>query len=163
MILTRFGVAPIHLATASGHTPMIKMLYTHRVNINIQESWGQTPLMIATQQSRLECMKMLLSLGAEKEYHDREHGNTALHVACTTKDEQTLLILLDAKADVHSVNFSGLSPLGVAIENKFYRGIPLLLEYSARLNTKDWSISSDGLQYYITQSTGKIIHILINY
>lgn len=142
---------------------MLSLLASHNVNINAQESWGQTPLIIATQQSRLECMKTLLHLNADTEIHDHHHGNTALHVACTTKDEETVLLLLDGGANVHSVNKMGLSSLGVAIENKFYRCVQLLIEYGAKMNEKDREISSSGLQEYIQECTSMFKNALFVY
>ena len=154
-VALRFGVAPVHLAASSGHTPMLKLLAQHQVDIDAQESWGQTPLMIATQKARHHSMKILLKYGASKNLADRHHGNTALHIACTTRDEETLLLLLDYGADVHAINFNGHSSLGCAVENKFYRGVLLLMEYGARPNSKDLEIMSFGLQAYLQEYKGK--------
>lgn len=134
---------------------MLQLLTSHRVNINVQESWGQTPLMIATSQSRLECMKTLLNANASKDVRDYHHGNTALHVACTTKDEETVLLLLDGGANPCAINAQGLSCLGFAVENKFYRILPLLLEYGARLNDVDRQVVSSGLQNYLDNCLGR--------
>ena len=90
----------------------MRVLASHGADIDKQESWGQTPLIIATQKSRLDCMKVLLEMGADRECHDHHHGNTALHIACTTKDEETLLVLLDGHCNVQAVNLAGLTPLG---------------------------------------------------
>lgn len=133
----------------------MKVLASHGADIDQQESWGQTPLMISTQQSRLECMKLLLSMGANRECCDRIHGNTALHIACTTKDEETLLLLLDGGCNVVAVNTAGLTPLGVAIDSKFYRGVPLLMEYGAKPNQADFKLCSSGLQEYLVKSMSK--------
>lgn len=130
---------------------MLELLARHQVDIDVQESWGQTPLMIATLKGRLECMKMLLRCNARRNLADRHHGNTALHVACSTRDEETLLILLDYGADVHTVNFDGYSSLGCAVDNKFYRGVLLLVEYGARPNDKDMEVMSLGLQTYLQE------------
>ena len=148
-------MTPLHLATSSGHTPMLQLLASHKVDIDVQESWGQSPLMIATAQSRLECMKTLLNANASTEIRDYHHGNTALHVACTTKDEETVLLLLDAGANPCSINGKGMSSLGVAIGNKFYRILPLLLEYGARLNDNDRVVTSSGLQNYLDNCLSK--------
>lgn len=145
----------VHLAAASGHTAMLKVLASNQASLNAQESWGQTALMISTQRSRLDCMKELLHFGVDTELHDHHHGYTALHVACTTRDEETVLLLLDAGCDVHAVNKQGLSCLGVAIENKFYRAILLLIEYGAQMNGRDWTVTPVGLQPYIHSVTGK--------
>ena len=134
----------------------MKVLASHGADINRQESWGHTPLMIATQQSRLQCMKLLLEMCANKECCDRLHGNTALHLACTTRDEETLLVLLDGGCDIRAVNGAGLTPLGVAIENKFYRAVPLLIEYGAVPSAGDIAKCSGGLQDYIARSLSEL-------
>ena len=125
--------------------------------MNIQESWGQSPLMIATQQSRLECMKLFLELGVNKECCDRLHGNTALHLACTTRDEQTLLLLLDGGCDIRAVNIAGLTAFGVAVENKFYRAVSLLLEYGVVPNERDIAICSKGLEGFLRKSLSEYL------
>ena len=134
---------------------MVRVLGSNHVTINAQESWGQTPLIISTQRCRHDCMVELLLAGVNKEIHDRYHGYTALHTAVITRDEETVLLLLDAGCDVHAIDNQGLSTLGVAILNKFYAGIPLLIEYGARMNVKDWEITSPPLKIYIHKLTGE--------
>ena len=135
----------------------MRILASHGADIDKQESWGQTPLIIATQKSRLECMKLLLEMGAHKERCDSFHGNTALHIACTTRDEETVLLLLDGGCSVEAVNFAGLTPLGVAIDNRFFRVIPLLLEYGAIPNEHDLNKCSKGLQEFLARSLSKFV------
>lgn len=131
---TRFDVTPLHLATSVGNTPCVELLLDHGAFINSQESWGQTPLVISTLRGRLPTMQCLLSHGADSEIVDYQRGQTPLHIACASKDESRVLLLLDAGCNVHTTDYRGYSPLGVAIINKFYAAIPLLLEYGARLN-----------------------------
>lgn len=118
-------------------------------DINSQESWGQTPLIIATLKARVHCMRALVHLGANTEVKDHQHQKTALHVACTVRDEESLLILLDARACVLTTDGNGRSSLGVALENKFYHAIPLLVEYGAMLNNKDRENISEMLEEYV--------------
>ena len=61
----RFDVTPLHLATSVGHTPCVELLASYGAHINAQESWGQTPLSIATLGGRLVTIKSLLRLGAD--------------------------------------------------------------------------------------------------
>ena len=142
------------MAASVGHTPCIEELVRWGADINSQESWGQTPLIIATLKTRVHCMKALIHFGANIEIKDHHHKNTALHIACSTKDEEAVLILLDAGANVLSINGSGRSPLGVALENKFYSVVPLLIEYGARLNKKDRYHISHKLEEDIDIQTG---------
>ena len=79
---------------------------------------------------------------------------TPLHIACASKDEERVLVLLDAGCDVHSMDGGGRSPLGVALINKFYRVIPLLMEYGAVLNDTDRSSLPTALLDYLDKQNG---------
>ena len=121
--------------------------------IDAQESWGQTALTIATASFRVDCMKTLLRLGASTDVKDHQHSQTALHVACGNRDEESVLVLLDGGGDVYATNKEGLSVLGVALRNQFYRVLPLLLEYGAHPNCSDLLHMSTALQEHITAQT----------
>ena len=149
-------MTPLHIATSTGHTPCVELLAEWGANINMQESWGQTPLVIATTKSRLHTMIALIRLGADLDIKDYHHGQTALHVACAGQDEETVLILLDAGADLTATDGRGLSPLGVALINKFYRCVPLLLEYGAKLNDMDRARLPQLLVAFVDQQCSKL-------
>lgn len=142
-------MTPLHLAASTGNFHIIEELVLWGALIDAQESWGQTPLTVATGSSRIECMRTLLRLGADTEVKDHQHCQTALHVACGTRDEETVLMLLDGGADVHATDKEGLSAVGVAMRNHFYRALPLLLEYGAQPNTADLDYLSPALQGHI--------------
>lgn len=156
-LVSRFGVTPLHIATSSGHTPCVELLAEWGADVNKQESWGQTPLVIATSKSRIHTMITLIHLGADLEIKDYLHGQTALHVACAGQDEEAVLVLLDAGADLAATDGSGLSPLGVALMNKFYRCVPLLLEYGAKLNDMDRARLPQLLVAYVDQQCCELV------
>lgn len=114
-------------------------------------------MIVATLKGRLHCMKALIYSGASTELKDHHRGNTAVHIACNWKDEELLLALLDASVDLLETNSAGLSPLGVALSNRFYHLVPLLLEYGARLNSLDRQHLPQKLQEYIDNITGVLI------
>ena len=138
-----------------GNDHIIELLVEWGANVNAQESWGQTPLAITTLQDRLRCIKTLLCLGADREVKDFHHRQTPLHIAAASRDEECVLMLLDSGCDVHAVNGEGLSVLGVALMNKFYRVVPLLLEYGAQLNEADRQDLSTPLMHYLDKVAGK--------
>ncbi len=152
--LCRFDVTPLHLASSSGNSHISELLVQWGADIDAQESWGQTPLAIATLRGHATCMDALLRLGADTELKDHHHRQTPLHIACSSCNEESVLVLLDASCDVHSVNGEGRSALGVAMSNRFYRGVPLLIEYGARLNDADRMIIPEALQDYIDKQSG---------
>lgn len=91
------------------------------------------------------------------EIGDFQHSQTPLHIACASKDEARVLVLLDARCNVQATDAEGRSPLGVALINKFYRVVPLLLEYGAHLN--DGERASTGrplLQYLDEEIMGEV-------
>lgn len=150
----RFDITPLHIAASIGHVPCIKELVRWGANLSAQESWGQTPLIIATLKKRVECMRTLIHLGANPEIRDHLQKQTALHIACSSGDEESVLILLDGGADVTAVNNAGQSSLGMALASKFYSVVPLLIEYGARLNEKDRERLPLKLQAHIDSLTG---------
>ena len=85
---------------------------------------------------------------------DYLNGQTALHVACASKDEEVVLVLLDAGADLAARDGKGMSALGVALVNKYYSIVPLLLEYGARLNDTDRQYLPYILQGYVDKQAG---------
>ena len=87
------------------------------------------------------------------EIRDFQHSQTPLHIACASKDEARVLVLLDAGCNVHLTDGEGRSPLGVALLNKFYRVVPLLLEYGACLNDRERSQTSIPLLQYLDEET----------
>lgn len=153
----RFGITPLHIAASVGHTTCIEELVRWGADMNAQESWGQTPLIIATMKGRVHCMKALIFYGADTDVKDHHHGNTAFHCACSSKDEELALTLCDAGADLMATNNAGQSPLGVALSNKIYQLVPLLLEYGAKLNDKDRQHLPRKLQNYIDNITGVLM------
>jgi len=155
LMCCRFDVTPLHIAASTGHTSCIEALVKCLAYIDAQESWGQTPLIIATRNSRVPCMRLLLTLGADTEVKDHHDQMTALHVACTTKDEETLLTLLDAGTNLRAVDSKGQGPLGVALENKFYHAVPLLMEYGVRMTAKDRETMSTLLERHVEDIEGE--------
>ena len=154
-LCSRFGVSPLHVAASVGNTRCAELLVGWGADINAQESWGQTPLAIATLKGRISCMQALLQMGADHSIRDYHHGHTPLHLACSSREKEGALVLLDAGCDVHAVNGAGLSPLGVALTNRLYPMVALLLEFGAQLNTSDRKYITSPLQDYLDQQTGQ--------
>jgi hypothetical protein len=63
---------------------------------NIQNSKGQTPLMLACAQGSLECMETLLALGADPWVVDKQLQNSCLHYAAQHGQAACILRLFDA-------------------------------------------------------------------
>ncbi|GLD57828.1 zinc finger and SCAN domain-containing protein 21-like isoform X5, partial [Lates japonicus] len=71
----------IHAAAMNGHPECLRLLMSNndqRINVDVQDTNGQTPLMLAVLNGHTECVYSLLSQGASVENQDR-WGRTALH------------------------------------------------------------------------------------
>ena len=87
------------------------------------------------------------------EISDYQHFQTPLHIACASRDEDRVPELLDAGCNVHTTDGEGRSPLGIALLNKFYRVVPLLLEYGASLTDSERANVGQPLLKYLDQQT----------
>ncbi|XP_023309043.2 NF-kappa-B inhibitor cactus [Lucilia cuprina] len=89
------GDTPLHLACISGYVDVVAALIRmapHPCLFNIQNDEAQTPLHLATLTAQPKIIRMLLIAGAEPTARDR-HGNTALHLACRSGEEQCVRAL----------------------------------------------------------------------
>ncbi|XP_058977199.1 NF-kappa-B inhibitor cactus-like isoform X2 [Musca domestica] len=89
------GDTPLHLACISGLVDVVAALIRmapHPCLFNIQNDQAQTPLHLATLIAHPKIIRMLLIAGAEPTIRDR-HGNTALHLACMSGEEQCVRAL----------------------------------------------------------------------
>lgn len=86
-------------------------------DVNESDCNGVTPLWLAAQQGNYEAAKILIEHGANLESRDR-FGNSPLLRAVfhykQAKDDRLIKLLLDAGADIHCQNNSGITPLKLA-------------------------------------------------
>uniref|UniRef100_A0A034WPM5 NF-kappa-B inhibitor cactus n=1 Tax=Bactrocera dorsalis TaxID=27457 RepID=A0A034WPM5_BACDO len=84
------GDTYLHLACISGYDNVVAALFRlaiHPCLLDIKNDYGQTPLHLAALTKQRKIMRMLLLAGAKPTIRDN-NGNTALHIACMSGDEQ---------------------------------------------------------------------------
>ncbi|XP_054741534.1 NF-kappa-B inhibitor cactus-like [Anastrepha obliqua] len=89
------GDTYLHLACISGHENVVAALIRlaiHPCLLDIKNDYSQTPLHLAALTKQRRILRMLLLAGAEPTIRDRR-GNTALHLACMSGDEQCVSAL----------------------------------------------------------------------
>ena len=68
----RAASPPLHLAAASGNADVVTALLDAKADVNASESeWGQTPLMFAAAQNRVEAIKVLARARRRRRRHDQ--------------------------------------------------------------------------------------------
>ena len=95
-------------------------------HVDAKDSRSNTALAYAVQRKDLKTMKFLMSKGAR--INDSfEKGNTLMHFAAATGDVDVMSELLAAHADYNTQNAAGETPLMVAINNRKWGAVNLLL------------------------------------
>ena len=105
---------PIHMAASKGYTQLIEFLLKRGENINAMSGKGKTPLFIAAERGKSNCVRFLLGQGADPDFNpnltclkaafenghenictilkDHKKGKNAAHAAApATPDEWTIL------------------------------------------------------------------------
>lgn len=90
------------------------LVSNHWGTTNSADGW--TALHSAVWNMHIEVVKYLLKFGSWKAWQDQKDGAySILHFAVLNHDQETLQLLLDAKADVNFVGTLGRTPLHEAI------------------------------------------------
>jgi len=146
----REEMTALHCACYFGAARATKLLIELNADPSAKRKVGATPLHSAILQDELECLKVLLSVGAQPErsgcVFNREDNNpleiSAFHFAAKSrKGGKCLKYLLkhfpQMDADEQPKSFGKLSPLHVAIQNGNYEALEVLLLHGAEINVKD--------------------------
>ena len=104
------GDTILHYAAEIGDDNLLVMCLETSI-LNHKNSVGRTPLMIAVENNKPDCVRTLLGYGADPDCQDNS-GNTALHHAVTKNTCVPELLTALASTDIH--NKRGKSPLDLA-------------------------------------------------
>jgi ankyrin repeat protein len=96
-------------------------------DLEAENKEGQTVLMVAAYQGRLELVKQLLDHGAEVSHS----GWTALHYAASSGQIEVVRVLLDASAYLDAASPNGTTPLMMAARHKDRPVVTLLVNEGA--------------------------------
>jgi ankyrin repeat protein len=91
----------LYWAVAQGFDVIVELLLERRVDINVADAWGNTPLHITAWGRRTNIAKVLVDLGAVQN-HANHDGRVPLHLAC-----------LMGSSDIVEALRHGLTEMGV--------------------------------------------------
>ena len=83
-------------------------------DVNAQDDYGDTVLMVAAVNGRTEAVAALIKAGADVNAKERELDVTALLQAAVNGHSETVAALIKGGADVNAKNKKGLTPLKLA-------------------------------------------------
>ena len=135
--LERFGIPSsargFHRAAETGNRPAVALFLEARVNPEIHDELGWTPLMLAAFNGHNEVISTLIKHHANIHASDLL-GNTALHWAVDAGQTSSAKLLLENLADVNARNNSGITPLFLATIRRRLGDVLLLIDSGANLN-----------------------------
>ena len=121
------------LAALQGDLRLLRQLIARGADLNAAHH-GLTPLLAATRDSwhgRPEAVMTLLANGADARQQDAD-GNTPLHHAARSTDPAVAALLLDAGAQVDTLNAEHCSALWIACGSGNWRLARFLIEHGAK-------------------------------
>jgi ankyrin repeat protein len=125
----------LHAASCSGSIEVARLLLKHGANIDVRNSWGQTPLHRALVEihdnfdhKHFDGIQLFLEHGAGVDALDN-YNSTPLHVASRYGSVRATRLLLKHGANVHLLNNAGHTPSQVASANGHEETARLLSEH----------------------------------
>ena len=88
------GSTPLHLAAERGNNEVISLIIGKGCEANIPTTYGNTALMYACKECRLDSIRLLVAAGADPFKHNKA-GLTAIHFAAQSDAVQGLCLLVD--------------------------------------------------------------------
>lgn len=122
------------LIYAAANEVKARLLVAHGADVNARSRQGRTPLMIAAACDGCSgVVKLLLEKGADPKAKDGG-GSTALELAASAGDPESVRLLLAAGADARNASKSGFTPLLAAVQNCDLASMRMLLAKGADPN-----------------------------
>ena len=139
------GRTPLHQAAMRNRNDIVEWLCLKSVKVNVVDSDGLTPLIIAISQpegtegarkNSIETIRILLKYGADVSYRNKE-GQTLLHSAVSRGREDIVDLLLKHGADINAKDKYGYTPLHWAVSSKNKQMVKLLVARGADINARN--------------------------
>ena len=155
----------LQVAVDKRNIEIIKLLFEHGANPNIEDFFGNNVIDRAVYQENasIEIVKLLLDAGAKISNKDENVFSTSAIISAinsySSDSTEILKLLLDRGADLNVKDMEGKTPIMLASENDDVEKVKLLLEAGADVNFEDEN-GKTALDYAKDE---KIKQILLKY
>ncbi len=142
----------LHIATKENAINLVRLLIEKGADVNSKNVNSCTPLHIAAQYAKPAMLEVLLENNADVEVKDK-YGRSPLHSALTGKSaEQTLALLINAKADLEARDGLGRTALIIAVQSDLSAVSRFLVQHGANVEV---SVSFGETLLHTAVRTGK--------
>jgi ankyrin repeat protein len=153
--------APLADATEKMDRAQIRALVKQRVDVNVAQPDGMTPLHWATYHDDLDIAQLLIRAGADVKAMNR-YGVTPLSLACTNGNARLVEVLLKAGADPNATLPGGETPLMTAARTGNLAAVKLLINHSANVDAKDDRRGQTALMWAAAEGHATVVQALID-
>lgn len=109
------GTTILHQAMYANNPEIVKLLIKRKAPLNVIDSNGSTPLMIAVNRGSDDIAQLLLDNGADPDIKDTAYGRTALHIAASKGYDKIAAALISKGAGLNITDNKGQTPLYSAL------------------------------------------------
>ena len=128
--------AALHYTSAQGHIEATKLLLDGGASVDIEDSWGSTPLHMAAKTGDMTTIRILLNAHASLDIRDRS-GKTALLVAADCGHHGVVAILIEAGAWLQAKDHDSNTALLLATKASHRLVVEVLLKAGGSVGTID--------------------------
>ena len=123
----------LYVAARAGYAATVDVLLAAKANVDARNRFGDTPLMAAALEGRLDIAKKLRARGAALDYK----GWTPLGYAATGGHDDVVAWLLDQGARIDAESANGTTPLMMAVREGKGSTVELLVKRGADVNHRN--------------------------
>jgi ankyrin repeat protein len=138
----------------------LKELISKGVNINIQDSDGNTPLIYASYKGYYNIVKLLLEKGSDANICNKLNDNALIESLINGKLE-TSKILIEKTDNVNIVTTGGTTALTHACEKGYTEIIKLLVKKGANINFRN-HLNGSGFDYALDSNNLDLMKLLLS-
>lgn len=153
--------APLHYAVFRNHTEGVELLIVKGANVNALDSKKHTPLHLASQNGMKDIVTVLVKNGAQLELKD-DYGRTPLVLGSRERGgPEVIKILLEAGADVNSIDNSKFNALTLAAWRGNKEVVEILLNFKAKL-PEDSNVLNELVSSSVQKGILRLFKIVID-
>ncbi len=154
------GFTPIHYAVELNFRTPLSSLIRAGVDLEVEDPWGRTPLMLAATRGDAEVTGYLLRRGAVAGAAD-DAGMKALHYAVISGSDAVVDTVLSREINIDAVTDRDQSPLTIAIIHEQNDLASHLLELGANPNLRD-DQGMGPLHHAVVTGNSELVSTLLN-